>query len=314
MFLKTANNSNAGRLNHKAREKNKARIGIRLMLITSLYSPLNPASADELARHLKDNQITAPYLTPTAKALEQAASLFAEELAGKPGAWQTLGMQRTVLDDSGGALIDEPAQQRQGRGLYALRGGAYSGGQPWPWLLQAPHSKDDAHTGVLTRQLFTEGAMQAAMWNSVGRHTAADDGGEADLAHLERSYWQAMTQAFAARHPQGRIIQLHGFDADKRKTDAAQGLDMIVSAGQRLPPQWVRQTAQCLKTNLVPYAVGLYPDAAQELGGTRNAQGILLRNLGHQGFLHVEMSLALREKLVKDQPLRHALMDCLQIR
>ena len=49
----------------------------------------------------------------------------------------------------------------------------------------------------------------------------------------------------------------------------------------------------------------------RELGGTRNVQGRLLRERGHDGFVHVELGRPLRERLRNEQELRSSLAACL---
>ena len=44
----------------------------------------------------------------------------------------------------------------------------------------------------------------------------------------------------------------------------------------------------------------LFPVDCNELGATSNVQGKRLRSAGHSGFLHLEMSLRLREGLRRD--------------
>lgn len=267
--------------------------------------PLAAAAADPLEAWTDDGGARAEYRAPDAAALRAAERQFAAELAGRAGEWKALGLQREAAAE--GPALREPAGERRGLGVYG-----FAARPRRDWLIQAPHSRDDLHTGRLARLAYAESGARAAMWNSVRRHTPiAGASGEADMAHLDDSYWQALTRAFATAYPQGRVIQWHGFDGDKRKSAAAQDLDLIVSAGQATPPPWVRTAAACLKTGLGPFRAGLYPDDVAELGGTTNAQGRLLRGLGHSGFIHLEMSLPLRETLVRDGELRRRLLDCL---
>lgn len=263
------------------------------------------AAADPLTDALATPDGNSRFLPPDRATLVQAETLFRGELGGQGGDWESLGLRRLPL--AGTTLLVESPEQRQGRGIFAWR----APGAALPWLLQAPHQRDDAHTGTLVRLLFQEQPVQAAMWNSLGRRAPAS-GGSADQAHQEDTYWQAMTRAFANRYPKGRVIQLHGFDTDKRKSDAAAQLDLILSAGHRAPPAWVRSLGTCLNTRLAPLRLGLYPDQVRELGATTNVQGRLLRDLGHSAFAHLEMSLPVRERLVADPDLRGRLLECLK--
>lgn len=267
-----------------------------------------PGLADGLSDALDASYGEATYIAPPPAELARVQTLFAGELAGQAGDWEALGMTRRTFEESHGVLVTERDTRRQGRGLFAFRNDA-----ALPWLLQAPHRRNDRYTGVLAHELFTEQPAQAAMWSTTSRRApVVGSAGGADMAHLAQSYWQALTHAFAVRFPQGRIIQLHGFDPVIRKSEAAHKVAMIVSAGHNQPPSWVRDVATCMKQELQPFAVGLYPSDLHELGGTTNAQGRLLRSLGHDGFLHLEMSLKLRQQLVDDAEFRGRFANCLR--
>jgi hypothetical protein len=47
------------------------------------------------------------------------------------------------------------------------------------------------------------------------------------------------------------------------------------------------------------------------LGGTTNVQGQLLRSLNHDGFVHIEMSKAMRKELLDNADTRKLLLNCL---
>ena len=151
--------------------------------------------------------------------------------------------------------------------------------------------------------LFGQGGVRAGAWNTVRR-----SGG--DLAHLPASYLQAFTRAFAATHRRGLLVQLHGFETSKRTSEAGAAADMIVSNGTREPPLWLLAVARGFRDG-VARKVKVYPNDIKELGGTTNAQANLLRDLGHDGFLHVDMSQGLRKQLRDDQSLREVFLKCL---
>lgn len=271
-----------------------------------LALPIHSIQANPLRQALERKPTAPLYRAPGTDELRQAELQFAAELAGRAGAWETLGMRRAATTEPPGTAILETEARLEGRGIFAFRAAPAR-----DWLIQAPHSRDDLRTGAIARLLYAEWPVRAAMWNSTGRHTPGS-GGEADMAHLERSHWQAMTRAYAAQFPKGRVLQLHGFEGGKRASARGAALDMIVSAGHSAPPAWVRQAATCFRTGLPPWRIGLYPDDVGELGATTNAQGRLLRGLGHEGFLHLEMSLPLRERLAADPALRRRLAACLE--
>ncbi|MDX2455941.1 MAG: hypothetical protein QNL87_00375, partial [Gammaproteobacteria bacterium] len=82
------------------------------------------------------------------------------------------------------------------------------------------------------------------------------------------------------------------------------------SAGTAWPTPASTAVAACLQS-LLNNPVRLYPRDVQELGATTNQQGRLLRRLAHNGFVHVELSRALRERLRSQGPLRTGFAACL---
>lgn len=210
--------------------------------------------------------------------------------------WQSLAMQQNNYPDY--LTLQELPTAKYGRGFFAVN--RRSGKN---WLLQAPHADSDLYTGKIASRLFLDGAFKAAQWNTVKRDIS-------DMAHTPNTYWQAFTLAFAEQYPDGKIIQIHGFDQAVRKSAAGETSDMILSAGHEQTPLWIQQTAVCLK-NAFPTRVSLYPVDIQELGGTTNVQGQLLRSLKHEGFLHIEMSKTLREELLNKLESRKLLLNCL---
>lgn len=239
--------------------------------------------------------------------VSRAEQLFRNSLAGQNSTAEWADLAMDSLDNEGLLLIREQPSSRRGRGLFVIRHPA--GTQNW--LLQAPHGDSDLYTGKIAARLFMQGPFRAGQWNTVPRNAGGEKREDtADMAHLDHSYWQAFTRAFAEPQADAKIIQLHGFDRSARNSKAASHTDMIVSAGHRQPPVWLQKTAQCLK-NAWPGRVSLYPTDVAELGGTQNSQSRLLQNIGHQGFLHIEMSKALREQFLEQADARQQFIDCL---
>jgi hypothetical protein len=279
----------------------------RLALVLALFCVGN-VRADEVGDLWRKAFGDARLVLPSAEELRAAESAFTDELQGQGerADWQALKMRR--IADRNRVVIAEIDSARQGRGIFMLNGGAGTEN----WLLQAPHAKFDMYTGDLAALLFAEAPFRAAQWNSVSRNAVVVKSSEkADMAHLDNTYWQAFTRAFAGQFPQGRIVQIHGYAQSNRETDGAEASDIIVSAGRAYPPQWVQSTAACLKSQM-PGTVSLYPFEVDELGGTTNAQGKLLQSLNHEGFLHLEMSYSMRKLLLDRQDLRRSLATCLK--
>ncbi len=222
-------------------------------------------------------------------------------------AWAELGFTLFRLETGGERwiVLRESAAQCRGQGIYLVRRDSAAA-----LLLQIPHGYFDKYTDDIAVKML-QMPMRAAAFNTVPRHYRSDIRKiDADLAHRDHTIFNAFTQAFADAYPQGRLIQLHGFSAAKRKTMAGQSAVAIVSAGTRLPTSSSVAVATCL-ASLLDDPVRLYPLEVEELGATTNIQGQLLRGRGHNGFVHVETSLALRERLRREAPVRAGFAACL---
>ncbi|OVE77638.1 hypothetical protein BVX99_02155, partial [bacterium F16] len=184
-------------------------------------------------------------------------------------------------------ILTEARDHRQGRGCYMIRRG-----KTVPILLQAPHSKADLHTGDIISGLFRSMPFQAACWNTTHRK-------KHDISHTTNTVFQAFTKAFGQYSNDGIVVQLHGFSADKRKTEAGKSATIIVSAGTRLGSVLTQKTTATL-TNASFGQVRRYPVNVTELGGTTNTQAALLRRIGFLNFIHIETNAELRKKLSSD--------------
>lgn len=253
--------------------------------------------ANELDMQLQQASGKVDVIAATTGELQQFKDRVKSAFNGaKSDDWQNLNLQQVNHQDF--ITLAELPTAKQGRGFFAINTGSTKNR-----LLQAPHADSDLYTGKIAGRLFEEGEFKAAQWNTVKRDIS-------DLAHTPNTYWQAFTLAFAEQYPDGKIIQIHGYAQDLRKTEAGESSDMILSAGHDAAPLWVQQTAACLK-NAFPKRVSLYPLDVQELGGTTNIQGQLLTSLKHDGFLHIEMSKDMRQELLDKPESRKLLLNCL---
>jgi hypothetical protein len=263
--------------------------------------------ADTLADHWDAARRDGKYKPLERDEIKQLEALFKRTLSGKERVedlareWARCRFDLIAHKEAGINLLilRETPGHKTGRGFYVFRTD-----KSHPIAYEAPHGWDDLHTGPIALRLFVQSTAVAGAWNTVGRASG-------DLAHLPSSCFQAFTSAFAATYPRGVVVQLHGFDNTRRKSKAAQEADMVVSNGTRRPASWVVAAARRLKAD-VSANVKLYPSDVTELGATTNAQGELLRGLGHEGFLHVEMSLALRKRLREEAKLREAFIKAVQ--
>lgn len=289
--------------------------GRLVMLVALLLTNLTRVdAAAPLAEHYQASRC-ATFMGAYNDELRAAQSLFERALRGEDlaspalaAAWAALGFDWFALRDRDIRwwVAREQSGHCRGRGFYAFNARADS-----DTVLQAPHRFKDTGTGIIALRLAESGAYRAVAWNTAARLIEADgESYSADMAHRWDGYFMAFTQAFAAALPEARLVQLHGFATDKRRSPQAATADLIVSAGSRSPTAAARAVADCLRP-VFPDAVRLYPYEVAELGATTNLQGKLLRSLGHSGFVHLELGGGLRARLQDDAGLRAKLCRCL---
>jgi len=263
-------------------------------------------AASPLTQFWKASTQGGQYHTPTPAELQQAEILFLQTLTRQGTlqelqlAWATLGLELVQVHEGREDwwVLREQPESKTGRGFYVFRLAGAKG-----VVIQAPHSGADRCTGEIALSLLREGVAKAAAWRTVPRQ-------QADLAHLDATYFQAFTRAFAQTFPSGTVMQLHGFEQEKREGRSAGDADIVLSNGTQTPPERLRQIGQCWHRTL-GVMVKLYPDDVKDLGATANAQAILLHGMGHPGFLHIEMSPNVRERLQQRKSERAMFLQCL---
>lgn len=254
------------------------------------------------------------YVPATERQLQRAEAAF-EDLLDNPGAlsgdaaevWTQLGFIETpvAVGDVTWIVLHEAPGQCRGQGLYLIRRGAAAG-----LLLQIPHGYFDQYTDDIAAGLL-QAPIRALAFNTVPRHYKRHGMQiDADFAHRADNLFAPLAQAFVRVYPAGRLVQLHGFDPEKRNTTAGKSAAVIVSSGTTWPTPASTAVANCLQS-LLADPVRLYPRDVRELGATTNLQGRLLRERGHNGFVHVELSRALRERLRNENSLRSGFGACL---
>jgi hypothetical protein len=226
---------------------------------------------------------------------------FADDIA-------SFGLVAGQLDSPHGLTLNEPDGECTGRGAYMLRDGETA---LLPVAIVAPHRGADRDTGPLAKFLFEEHPFAAAAWNSAPRRGGADCPHSGDITREPTHYLTAFSLAFAGRFGGGRIVQLHGFDGERRDSQAAREADAIVSDGSETPSARLLDFADCLSRGFAGRRIAVYPFDSGELGGTVNAQGRALREAGFTGFTHLELSPEFRRRLVGDAAARAALAQCL---
>ncbi|MBA3669170.1 MAG: hypothetical protein H0W71_03780 [Sphingomonas sp.] len=237
------------------------------------------------------------------------AALLNGELPGAEPLANRMGLiVRQVEQPFRGTIIEERPGNAHGQGAYFIRNAAQ---RPYPMLVTAPHRGAERYTGPLAAAVFAETDASAAAWNSAPRGRAGNSSG-LDLARLERHLFTAFATAFAEVHPNGRIIQLHGFNPAKRQTESGRRADVILSSGSERPSLLIQSIGACLSDSLPSYDVRVFPTEVSELGALNNAQARALHKLSHDVFVHVELSLRLRAALIDSSELRSAFGECLQ--
>lgn len=203
--------------------------------------------------------------------------------------------------------LDESAEDCAGRGAYMV----WKRSNAVPLLVSSPHRAADRHTGTLGLQLFAEGGLAAAAWNSAPRRANGACANATDLARSPLNHFTAFSLAFANAHPMGRVVQLHGFDRELRQSQAGADADIILSNGTDEAGDDLLDIADCLSAAFSPRRVLVYPNDVSELGAVTNAQGRALRENGFASFVHIEMSLGMREALIGDPDARKQFLNCL---
>jgi hypothetical protein len=208
--------------------------------------------------------------------------------------WAKLGFQ--IEKNNAFLILKEKQGKKTGKGIYMFntRGSV-------PIILEAPHFPSDKYTGTITARFIEEGSFLAAAWSSVHRK-------KGNLTKEPRSYFNAFSRAFGRAYPKGIIIQIHCFESDKGYPQIL-STDLIYSSTLSSPPSRFFTYGKCLKQ--LPIQLLFYPQEIGILGGTKNINAEKYREVTKEGlFLHLEMSLNLRKRLLKDRSLRTHFINC----
>lgn len=266
-------------------------------------------AATTLGERLSDAIRDGHYVAASTDELTRAERLFSRLATG--AAPEALLGEMRDLDlvaelDGPLVILSESPDARRGRGFYVFRRDAR------PDVLHVPHGFTDEMTRDIGLALFAEGSFSAAAFNTVPRRYEREGQRiDADLAHLPGTWFNAFVRATARAWPQGRSLQIHGFDPGKRRSEAGASAELILANGTAVPDDALRGQRDCLARSLMQN-VALYPDDVRELGGTTNVQGQILRSVGYVGFVHVEISRSLRRSLRDDARARTTFLACLQ--
>lgn len=172
----------------------------------------------------------------------------------------------------------------------------------------APHRFFDKHTFTIAKSLAEQ--CQVFIANTKHRNTLNKKGEKTDLGKSRYSIANAFIEAYAATVSATRIYQIHGFDANKRRTKQAQALDVIISQGSRPPSAQVKKISHCLTKDLKLNSA-IYPLDVSELGGTKNILNSI--TLPKNEFFHIELSFSLRKKLIQQPNLMSGFKKCITL-
>jgi|Deesub1362A_J573_1020465.scaffolds.fasta_scaffold00412_12 hypothetical protein len=282
-----------------------------LTIITILILPLRGEVSD-IEGILSDAFKGGIYIPPTDEELKDAETLLGSLFRGVlnervEALSRKIGLRPIQISHDGERLIILMEDERKtGRGLMIFRLEDYRG-----FVIQVPHSFTDIHTRKIGLRLFLDSRAEAVIFNTV-RRQYSDSGTtvDADMAHIRESYFTVFAKTFAETHPSGYIIQLHGFSRAKRKTPSGRESDVIISSGRSTASSITTTIYRCLK-NSMGERVNLYPYDVRELGGRKNSIAGILNEMGFNGFVHIEMSRAIRDRLVNDRSLYRGFEGCL---
>lgn len=221
---------------------------------------------------------------------------------------QSPSVELTSLMESGKRRSGLPQvlwkSPKPGQGEPKMQGG---------WILQAPHRFFDRRTGELALALFARQDPRNAkvLFLNTKHRYAQSDGSKkkkehnpSDVCHNASHGFQRITQKVMLAMNSNEIVQLHGFGPKNKKRDKALA---IVSSGN---PSAASPRAHALVSALRKHfgaGILLFPRDTSQLGATTNVQGHMVKSYAarepersENGFLHIEMSQALRTSLLED--------------
>ncbi|MCU7893254.1 MAG: hypothetical protein KZQ78_17375 [Candidatus Thiodiazotropha sp. (ex Ustalcina ferruginea)] len=255
------------------------------------------------------------YLIPTDRELLQVRKLFTVMLCNKnyeealSKQWASLGFDwlSAELDGEDIVILKEQPSRCEGRGIFMFRTAGRN-----RTLLQIPHRFHDRHTGELGLRLMQLGDFRGLAWNTVPRYFEEVDAGgvSADLAHNDNNYFAVLAEAAALISADSQVVQLHGYDAAKRRTETGRNSDVIISDGTSHPSRTVHELTTCLGS-VFDGPVRLFPRDVRELGATTNQVGSRLRRYAHPGFVHIELNAKARKELLTSNTLLTGLVACM---
>ena len=176
--------------------------------------------------------------------------------------------------------------------------------------LMVPHRFFDRLSSPVGRGAYFRSGAWLLLENTAHRHWGKAEGeeyGPGDVAHREATALHALTKGLLAGRKNLLLAQIHGFTGGAEAGEKVPEAFAIVSDGTPEPGPAARALAGKLKASGL--SVLLYGPDTRRMGATENVQGRHLRATGNHRFLHIELSLPLREQLKADAS---ALADALR--
>ncbi|MDH3695066.1 MAG: hypothetical protein OER96_10915, partial [Gammaproteobacteria bacterium] len=284
-------------------------------VVILVLTSINVMAASDSLNSVWRDSFVSTYTEPSRSEFKKAKKLFKRQFAGEDSAdlvldWQEIGydLMKWQKGDRELFILKENESKRLGRGLFVFPIDGVDGAL----VLQVPHGKSDLYTGKIAAKLITEHKFLAGAWNTAPRRYEQNGVAvNADMGKHTQSFFSAFTEALAVARKDTITLQLHGFSGLNRKTEAGANADAIVSPGVKKSRPLSDAYHACLRQELGKNVL-LYPRDVNELGGTLNISGEILRQYRSHEFIHLELNKGLRDELRKKREIRKHLINCLQ--
>jgi len=244
------------------------------------------------------------------QAVARAVPLLMRGQAGQPPADLDAALREAELrlvrwtegDDRIWGLLELDEAPRGG-GAYLFAGRPTGGKREL--ILAAPHAFFDEQTGVIAGTIFfaqvaTDARMRAFFTNTLHRYRdrpgkpVPHEDSAADVCHNPQHLFSAVTEA-AARTTPVTVVQIHGFGSAQERN-----ADVIVSAGKKNASTPRTRAVAAGIARILAAKVAVFPEETRELGATTNVQGQRLASIPGAEFVHIEMSMPVRQRLIQD--------------
>jgi hypothetical protein len=220
-----------------------------------------------------------------------------------------LGFQIISLKEKAGfdtIVIMEAGHERHGAGFYVITRGIF---HPRSCVIQTPHAQSDNYTGMIGLNLFASTEAAAFFSSTMRRNTRTvligpeidKNPSSADPAHNTDSFFHVAAKTLARTQPDMMAVQLHGFETENDDTN--RNYQVIASPATSDPERQTifRKNLKILREKLIGFSIGEYGTDTHELGALTNIQGKYINRSTPGCFLHLEMDIKLRKKLVQFQ-------------